>query len=100
MKNRVKQVLERGGKINPNSTSKTMAKKSGNGESRPTQEEIAQRARAIYEQSGRVPGRDLDNWLQAEMQLMAGRKAGAASKPVYKEMSKPAFPGTLQSAST
>jgi len=66
-----------------------MAKKLGNGESRPTQEEIAQRARAIYEQSGRAPGRDLDNWLQAETQLVAARKASPESKPVYKEMPKP-----------
>jgi hypothetical protein len=67
-----------------------MAKKLSNGESRPTQEEIAQRARAIYEQSGRVPGRDLDNWLQAETQLMAARKSVPATKPLYKEMPKPA----------
>ena len=66
-----------------------MAKKLGNGETRPTQEEIAQRARAIYEQSGRVPGRDLDNWLQAETQLMAARKSVPESKPMYKEMPKP-----------
>ncbi len=38
-----------------------------------THEQIAERARAIYEQSGRMPGRDLDNWLMAEAQLRDGR---------------------------
>ncbi len=38
-------------------------------------EEIAERARAIYEQSGRVPGRDLQNWLMAETQLREARKS-------------------------
>jgi hypothetical protein len=66
-----------------------MAKKLSNGESRPTHEEIAQRARAIYEQSGRVPGHDMENWLQAESQLMAGRKSVPETKPLYKEMPKP-----------
>ncbi len=43
-------------------------------DSRPTHEEIAARARQLYEQSGHQAGRDLDNWLQAEAQLMAARK--------------------------
>jgi Protein of unknown function (DUF2934) len=30
---------------------------------------IAQRAREIYEQSGRIPGRDVENWCQAEAQI-------------------------------
>ena len=44
---------------------------------KPTQEQIAQRAYAIFEQNGRVPGRDLENWLQAEKELKAsnGQKA-------------------------
>ncbi len=37
-------------------------------------EEIAQRARAIYEESGCIPGQDLQNWLAAETQLRAARK--------------------------
>ena len=37
---------------------------------RPTHEEIAARAQEIYLESGRKPGHDLDNWLQAEYELM------------------------------
>ena len=33
-------------------------------------EEIAQRAYAIYEQRGRLPGAELDDWLQAERDLL------------------------------
>ncbi len=36
-----------------------------------TQAMISQRARMIWEQSGRVPGRDEKNWLEAERQLRA-----------------------------
>jgi len=41
---------------------------------KPTQEQIAQRAYAIFEQSGRLPGRDLQNWLQAEHELSAASR--------------------------
>ena len=41
----------------------------------PTHEEIARRAYTIFEQGGRVPGQDIENWLKAEAQLMADRKA-------------------------
>ena len=66
-----------------------MAKKLGNGERRPTHEEIAQRARALYEQSGRVPGRDVDNWLQAESQLITAGKTVPESQAPMKELAKP-----------
>jgi len=45
------------------------------------QQAIRRRAQEIYEQSGRVPGRDLENWVQAEAEVMreytarSGRKA-------------------------
>jgi Protein of unknown function (DUF2934) len=57
---------------------------------KPTHDEIARRAQAIYEESGRIPGRDEQNWLQAESQLIATGKrqaeaqGGAASKPAGK----------------
>ncbi|BCB97130.1 hypothetical protein JZK55_20520 [Dissulfurispira thermophila] len=41
-------------------------------------DEIAKVAHELYEKSGRVPGRDLDNWLEAEKIVMAryeGQKA-------------------------
>jgi hypothetical protein len=34
-----------------------------------TQEQIAERAKAIWIQRGRTLGRDQDNWLEAEAQL-------------------------------
>jgi len=52
-----------------------MAKQFERSEQGPTHEEIAQRAYTLFEKSGRVPGHDIDNWLQAEAQLMADRKA-------------------------
>jgi hypothetical protein len=36
---------------------------------KPAHDEIARRAYAIYERSGRQPGRSLENWLQAEIEL-------------------------------
>ena len=36
---------------------------------RPTEEQIRSRAYEIYVRSGRQPGHDLDNWLQAEYEL-------------------------------
>lgn len=37
----------------------------------PTQEEIAKAAYYLWEQEGRVNGRDVDHWTQAEALLMA-----------------------------
>ena len=37
---------------------------------RPTDEQIRQRAHEIFVQRGRQPGHDVDNWLQAEYELM------------------------------
>jgi DUF2934 family protein len=34
-------------------------------------EAITRRAREIYEDSGRIPGRDLQNWSQAEAEVMS-----------------------------
>jgi hypothetical protein len=38
---------------------------------RPTHDEIARRAYAIFEQEGRPEGRELEHWLRAEAQLNA-----------------------------
>jgi Protein of unknown function (DUF2934) len=38
-----------------------------------TQEEIAQRAYALYEARGREDGHDLDDWHQAERELLEQR---------------------------
>jgi DUF2934 family protein len=54
-----------------------MAKQMTDSDPRPSHEEIARVAYTIFEKKGRVPGRDLENWLEAESQLMAAaRKAG------------------------
>jgi hypothetical protein len=62
---------------------KPMAKKLDQTSSRPTHEEIAQRAYAIFEQQGRPPGRELEHWLQAEAQLTGRRSQenGASANP-------------------
>jgi len=39
-------------------------------QTKPTDEQIAARARAIYEARGSLPGHDLENWLQAETELL------------------------------
>ncbi len=74
-----------------------MAKRIENGEYKPTHEEIAQRAHAIYEESGRLSGRDLDNWLQAETELQAARKGTGAPKLENRESAatptRPPTPG-------
>lgn len=41
---------------------------------RPTEAEIREYAHHLYVSSGWLPGRDLDNWLQAESHLIAERK--------------------------
>jgi len=37
---------------------------------RPSEEQIRTRAREIFLEHGSQPGRDVDNWLQAEKELM------------------------------
>ncbi len=39
----------------------------------PTREEISSRAFQIWDQTGRAPGRDVENWLQAEAELRGRR---------------------------
>jgi hypothetical protein len=41
----------------------------------PTRDEIAALAYAIYERGGRVAGRDIENWLQAEAELRTERRS-------------------------
>jgi len=52
-----------------------MAKQFEQPENGPSHEEIAKRAYKLFEKKGRAPGHDMENWLQAEAQLMADRKA-------------------------
>jgi hypothetical protein len=39
----------------------------------PSQEEVAARAFALFEQRGRADGHDLEDWLEAERQLLTER---------------------------
>jgi hypothetical protein len=39
------------------------------------QQAIRRRAQEIYEESGRIPGRDLENWVQAEHDVLAAESA-------------------------
>jgi len=67
-----------------------MAKQMNNSDYKPNHNEIARRAEAIFEQSGRVPGRDMQNWLQAEQQLIAAHKGNGASRQNGKAQGKAA----------
>jgi hypothetical protein len=69
-----------------------MAKRIEDGEYRPTHEEITRRAHAIYEASGRLPGHDLDNWLQAETELQTAGKRSGSARLENRETTTPARP--------
>jgi hypothetical protein len=43
-------------------------------------EAIRRRAEAIYESSGRIPGRDLENWVQAEREILRQVNGGTSSR--------------------
>lgn len=53
-------------------------------------EEIQKAAYAIYEKSGRVGGKDLENWLEAEKAIKAMR---ARKEPAGTGADKPALAG-------
>jgi hypothetical protein len=46
----------------------------------PTQDQIARRAYELWLLSGCLPGRDTENWAQAERELSAGCAAGSAQQ--------------------
>lgn len=57
-------------------------------------EEIAKVAHELYEQSGRIPGRDLDNWLEAESIVAARHKSQ------QKKRKEPSAAGKKESVSS
>ncbi len=57
-------------------------------------DEIAQRAKQIWELEGRQSGRDIEYWLRAERELVASRNRGS------NERSNPATPAMTQPAGT
>ncbi|HUO26735.1 MAG TPA: DUF2934 domain-containing protein [Candidatus Aquilonibacter sp.] len=46
------------------------------------QNAIRQRAQQIYERSGRIPGRDLENWTRAEAEILHEYAARASRKAI------------------
>ena len=48
----------------------------------PDADAIARRAYALYEARGRTPGHEEEDWLAAERELLAERKAPVAAAPV------------------
>lgn len=64
-------------------------------------EEIQKAAYALYEKSGRVCGKDLENWLEAEKTVKAQRvKKELAAPAAKKELAAPVADRTTQAAST
>ena len=73
-----------------------------NGAGRPSQDAIGRRAYELYLQRGSVAGHELDDWLQAEAELIAGAAdaeapssgqeadAGRSSRPESNEGRRPA----------
>lgn len=43
-------------------------------------DEVAKRARRLWKAAGRPNGRDLEYWLQAEVELLAARNGGSSPK--------------------
>jgi len=46
------------------------------------EEKIRLRAYELYERRGRIDGHALDDWLQAETEVLGAKKHGSKSKPV------------------
>jgi hypothetical protein len=70
---------------------KTLAQTGSKPPGKPSQEEIAKRAYEIFEQSGRTPGRDMENWLAAEGELTRAQKAQTHVSNDTKTIAKPAY---------
>jgi hypothetical protein len=51
---------------------------------RVTEQEIAERAYALYLARGCQPGHDIDDWLQAEQELRGGAAGGSSEPTVSK----------------
>jgi hypothetical protein len=65
----------------------------------PDDEAIAKRAYELYLQRGSLPGFELDDWLQAEAELIARTSTNRASTPA-RAARQPASPEPAQNART
>jgi hypothetical protein len=66
-----------------------MAKRSTTSNQELTHQEIATAAYALFESSGRIPGRDNENWLQAEAQLLEARRQASQGESPSRGAAKP-----------
>jgi hypothetical protein len=77
---RAKQVPQESAvRSSPPAGRRRLASTLADGEDLPNHQAIAERAYAIYESRNWQHGHDLDDWLRAESELMAGRQQAAAS---------------------
>ena len=63
------------------------------------QEAIGRRARDIYEKSGKIPGRDLENWIQAEAEILKELQEAASKSAVVVRVNGVQYVGEYQVAS-
>ena len=74
----------------------------------PSHDEIAKVAHELFEKSGRVPGRDIENWLEAEKIVRArhgqgngdGKESGAKPMKAAAKTAKRAEPGKASAKKT
>ncbi len=62
-------------------------------------EAIGRRAREIYEKSGRIAGRDLDNWVKAEAEILSEQKRSARRSAVVVRVDGVQYVGEYRPAS-
>ena len=70
---------------------KTLGQPENKSQGKPSHEEIARRAYEIFEQNGRTPGCDLENWLAAEAQLTKAQRAQTPPSNGVRTIAKPAY---------
>ena len=75
-----------------------MTKRPNTSENGLTHQEIAAVAYSIFEKNGQVPGRDVENWLEAEAQLQQERKRTAQSESAPRGGAKATRPLLAHSA--
>jgi hypothetical protein len=62
-------------------------------------EMIGRRAREIYERSGRIAGRDVENWMQAEAEIQSERKNAVRKSAVVVRVNGVQYVGEYGTAS-
>ncbi len=65
----------------------------------PTRDQIAQRAYELYERRGSEPGRDIEDWLAAEIELRSQNLPGTPMSSAFNDRSRSSFPTSRQGQS-